>query len=181
MDGEGEWKVRTHGASKRRTWRRLHVAVNKATQQILLACLTTHEFKDCEILEELMAPIDHRRIEQVTGDGAYDAKNCYEWGKRRGIKVVFPPKKGSRIKNHGNLGFDPLQRDQHIRKIRKHGKTGWKVQENYHRRSIAKTAIHRTKRCFGGGLRSRLFENQAVEVAININLLNRWKIPTTCS
>ena len=26
--GEGEWKVRTHGKSKRRTWRKLHVGVD---------------------------------------------------------------------------------------------------------------------------------------------------------
>jgi len=26
--GEGEWKVRTHGKSKRRTWRKLHLAVD---------------------------------------------------------------------------------------------------------------------------------------------------------
>ena len=29
--GEGEWKVRQHGWSKRRTWRKLHIGVNEAT------------------------------------------------------------------------------------------------------------------------------------------------------
>ncbi len=29
--GEGEWKVRQHGYSKRRTWRKLHLGVNEAT------------------------------------------------------------------------------------------------------------------------------------------------------
>jgi len=28
--GEGEWKVRQHGVSKRRTWRKLHLAVDEA-------------------------------------------------------------------------------------------------------------------------------------------------------
>lgn len=35
--GEGEWKVRTHGVGKRRTWRKLHLGVNKATGEILAA------------------------------------------------------------------------------------------------------------------------------------------------
>ncbi|MDE5097707.1 MAG: hypothetical protein O4861_04910 [Trichodesmium sp. St16_bin4-tuft] len=29
--GEGEWKTRVHGVSKRRTWRKLHLGVNEAT------------------------------------------------------------------------------------------------------------------------------------------------------
>ncbi len=33
--GEGEWKTRKHGVSKRRTWRKLHLAVNPDTQEIL--------------------------------------------------------------------------------------------------------------------------------------------------
>ena len=33
--GEGEWKVRLHGLSKRRTWRKLHLAVNEATGEIV--------------------------------------------------------------------------------------------------------------------------------------------------
>ena len=30
--GEGEWKVRQHGSSKRRTWRKLHLSVNTERQ-----------------------------------------------------------------------------------------------------------------------------------------------------
>ena len=33
--GEGEWKVRQHGVSKRRTWRKLHLAVDESTHEIL--------------------------------------------------------------------------------------------------------------------------------------------------
>ena len=32
--GEGEWKMRKHGKSKRRTWRKLHLAVNPYTDEI---------------------------------------------------------------------------------------------------------------------------------------------------
>ncbi len=38
--GEGEWKTRKHGVSKRRTWRKLHLAVNPDTQEIEAEVLT---------------------------------------------------------------------------------------------------------------------------------------------
>ncbi|MCY9879385.1 IS5 family transposase [Vibrio natriegens] len=33
--GEGEWKVKKHGAEKRRTWRKLHLAVDVDTHEVL--------------------------------------------------------------------------------------------------------------------------------------------------
>jgi Transposase DDE domain len=33
--GEGEWKTRQHGVSKRRTWRKLHLPLDEATGEIL--------------------------------------------------------------------------------------------------------------------------------------------------
>ena len=39
--GEGEWKVRKHGAGKHRTWMKLHLAADETTQQIQAVTLTT--------------------------------------------------------------------------------------------------------------------------------------------
>ena len=38
--GEGEWKVRQHGWSSRRTWRKLRLGLNEATGEILAQTLT---------------------------------------------------------------------------------------------------------------------------------------------
>lgn len=46
--GEGEWKVRAHGKSKRRTWRKLHLVVNPATQEIEAEVLTENSGHDAE-------------------------------------------------------------------------------------------------------------------------------------
>jgi Transposase DDE domain len=48
---EGEWKVRTHGASKRRTylpkiWRKLHLVMDAKTQQIIGMSLTKNDVGD---------------------------------------------------------------------------------------------------------------------------------------
>lgn len=40
--GEGEWKVRQHGYSKRRTWRKLHLGVDEETGEILAAVVSTN-------------------------------------------------------------------------------------------------------------------------------------------
>ena len=44
--GEGEWKVRQHGWTKRRTWRKLHVGVNEATGEVVAQTLTSHRIDD---------------------------------------------------------------------------------------------------------------------------------------
>ena len=38
--GQGEWQVRQHGTSQRRTWRKLHLGVDEATGQIVAQTLT---------------------------------------------------------------------------------------------------------------------------------------------
>ncbi len=51
--GEGEWKVRMHGIGKRRTWRKLHIAVNANTGEIEAGVLTTADVHDSEVLDDL--------------------------------------------------------------------------------------------------------------------------------
>ena len=71
--GEGEWKTRVHGVSKRRTWRKLHLAVDEKTGEILVAEVTTNNCHDGDVLESLLEIIEGE-IEQVSGDGAYESK-----------------------------------------------------------------------------------------------------------
>lgn len=40
--GEGEWKVRTHGKSKRRIWRKLYVGIDAETQDFVVCELTSN-------------------------------------------------------------------------------------------------------------------------------------------
>lgn len=75
--GEGEWKTRQHGISKRCTWRKLHLGIDEATGEILSAVVTTNDVHDGAILKDLVEGAD-TDIEQVSGDGAYDQMDCYE-------------------------------------------------------------------------------------------------------
>ena len=99
--GEGEWKVRCHGWSKRRTWRKLHVGVDEANGEIVAAAVTTNDLGDEQLLPELLDQID-ADIVQVSGDGAYDTGACYAAISARKAQAAIPPRRGARIWRHGN-------------------------------------------------------------------------------
>ncbi|NES74225.1 MAG: transposase, partial [Okeania sp. SIO2D1] len=112
-------------------------------------------------------------IAQVSGDGAYDKYKCYETAHQRGIKTTIPPRKNAVIRQHGNCKALPHPRDENLRRIRKIGRKKWKHESGYHRRSLSvcaafrrKTTMFRLKVLFGGKLRRRSFDNQAVELFI---------------
>lgn len=90
--GEGEWKVRQHGVDKRRTWRKLHVGVNEATGEILTAVASTNNLSDDEAFADLLDGVEEK-IEQVSGDGAYDKRKCYDKIATREAKATIPPRK----------------------------------------------------------------------------------------
>jgi hypothetical protein len=170
--GEGEWKTRQHGVSKRRTWRKLHVGVDEATGEILAAVVSTNDIHDGTVLGDILEQIEDP-IEQVSTDGAYDHQDCYNQIAKREAKPVIPPRKDAVIWQHGNCKAPPHPRDENLRYIRKHGRKKWKRDSNYHRRSLAETTMSRFKTIFGGNLSSRNFDNQAVELFIKCAALNR--------
>jgi hypothetical protein len=170
--GEGEWKTRQHGISKRRTWRKLHLGINEETGEIVAAVVTTNDVHDGEVLGDLLEQAEGE-IEQVTTDGAYDHRHCYEEIAGHQAKAVIPPRTDAVIWHHGNCNSPPHPRDENLRYIRKHGRKKWKRDANYHRRSLAETAMFRFKAIFGGKVRSRKFDNQAVELLLQCAALNR--------
>ncbi len=53
--GEGEWKVKKHGTDrKRRVWRKLHIAVDTNTHEIVAAELSLSNVTDAEVLPNLL-------------------------------------------------------------------------------------------------------------------------------
>ncbi len=205
--GEGEWKVRQHGWTRRRTWRKVHLAVDAATHEVRAAALSTPERGDGELLPLLLAQ-EPAPLAQVTGDGGYDEWRCYAAVAARPERprAVFPPPRERRpgqrlrprsrrrrrrreargpwtrrlpaayrlrIRQHGNCAAPPLDRDQHVRAIRRVGRRRWKQQVGYHARSLAETAVSRLKRLFGDRLSSRGFAAQATEVFLRCTALNR--------
>ena len=65
--GEGEWKTRQHGISKRRTWRKLHLGIDEATGEIVSAVVTTNDVHDGNVLRDLVEGIDALRLTKSQG------------------------------------------------------------------------------------------------------------------
>ena len=171
--GEGEWKMRAHGKSKRRTWRKLHLAVNPQTEEIEAETLTENSCDDASQVDPLLDQVP-KSTNLFYGDGAYDKWKVYETLANRGTKAVIPPQRNAKIKQHGNSSQPPLSRDEAIREIRRRGRRHWKASVGYHRRSLSETAMHRMKCCFGDHLKNRLLPNQQSEARIRSKILNKF-------
>ena len=171
--GEGEWKVRQHGISKRRTWRKMHLAVSP-DGEVRAVELTGNNMADCDIASNLLDQ-EGSEIQAVFGDGGYDRKKVYNACRQRKVKrIVIPPQKNAKIIQHGNVrSLSPHPRDENLRAIRKSTGKKWKTSSGYHTRSLVETAMFRFKTIFGDKLNARNFKNQVTECLISLSILNR--------
>jgi hypothetical protein len=171
--GAGEWRSDAYRQPKRRTWRKLHLSVNAASQEIVAECLTSKKRDDADLVSEILAQIDPP-VGKLYGDGAYDRWKLYDALEREEIMPVIPPRRGASIKRHGNCAGKPLARDEALRGIRRLGRRRWKQEVGYHRRSLVETSMSRLKRAFGSRLKNKRFENQQTEARLRCKLLNRF-------
>ena len=171
--GEGEWKMRKHGKSKRRTWRKLHLAVNPASHEIEAETLTENGCDDASQVDDLLDQATNK-VGGFYGDGTYDQRKVYETLEKQGVRAIIPPRRNAKIWRHGNSGGRPLTRDVAIREIRRRGRRQWKEDIGYHRRSLSETAMYRMKCCFGDNLKNRELPNQRTEARIRSKILNKF-------
>jgi hypothetical protein len=123
--GEGEWKVRQHGKAKRRTWCKLHLCVDEKTGEIVVAGASTNNVSDAEMVPWMLEEVPGT-IQQVSGDGSYDQRKCYDAINKRKARAAIPPRRGARIWQHGNTQAERHVRDENLRRIRQVGKKQWK-------------------------------------------------------
>ncbi|MFO4671679.1 IS5 family transposase [Vibrio cholerae] len=176
--GEGEWKVKKHGTDgKRRVWRKLHLAVDTNTHEIIAAELSLSNVTDAEVLPNLLKQT-RRKIVEISGDGAYDTKACYEAIRIKRAVALIPPRDGAAFWERGhprNLGVAC----QKLYGSNKH----WKQRYGYHKRSLSETAMYRVKQLLGGKLSLRDYNAQVGETYAMIKALNKLTglgMPKTC-
>jgi hypothetical protein len=176
--GEGEWKVRQHGYSKRREWRKLHIAMNAKTQEIEAFELTELGTQDWQGFEMVRKKLS-KDIEEIIGDGAYNNFPCYELAEKNHFKLIAPPaKNASTTEERGdkiNKAKKALlkQRDETIKQVRELGRAEWKRKSGYHKRSLVETAMYRMKTLLGNTLSTRKFVNQKIEAHIRCKIINQ--------
>jgi len=169
--GAGQWMEAKHGAKSRRTWRKLHLAVDAACGMIVAQTLTDQDADDPSQVGPLLDQIDDP-IVQVTADGAYDGAPTYQTIAAHGdeIAVVIPPR--STAVPSGEPGV-PTQRDRHLAMIAERGRLAWQATTGYGQRSLVETTMGRYKALIGPRLRARGFAAQRTEAAVSVAVLNR--------
>jgi len=170
--GEGEWKVRKHGAGKHRSWMKLHVAIDIETQEIIGMELTSNSVDDATCAKSIIESIEstERSIRSIRGDGAYDKKKVRKMAYKKNIKQIIPPQRNAVLDRGGKVWMQ--ERDEAIMRLKEIDRKDWKVEVGYHKRSLAETVMFRYKTIHGGQLKSRNIENQKTEVKIKCKILN---------
>jgi hypothetical protein len=172
--GEGEWKVRQHGWTKHRMWRKLHIGVDEKSQLIVCGLLTGNDCGDDKKLPELLDQYDGK-VHQVSADGAYDSHDCFDDITGRGAVATIPPQPNPKHKPKTQEQIRRA-RDKVVWEIQQQGRKEWKEQSGYHRRSLVETAFYRYKQILGGKLSSLKLENQQTEALIRCHALNKMTL-----
>ena len=174
--GHGEWFLRKYGSKRSqkprkdpKQWRKIHIGLDEATQEVIAVVTTERHRHDKIFLPEILDQIEEP-IAQVSLDKGYDYISCYQTVQDRGGFPVIPPRKSAVISKYKSWE----QRNTHLKRIQEAGLETWKKETNYHRRSLAETAMFRLKTIFGPKLHSRSFENQCSEVRLLCRALNTF-------
>ncbi len=166
--GQGEWKVKKHGKGHRRIWRKLHLAVDAKTHEIICADLSLNNVTDSEAFLGLIRQ-SHRKIRCAAADGTYDTRLCHDELRRKNIRELIPPPKGA---GYWPVGY--ADRDRAVADQRLSGSNiRWKWTTEYHRRPIAETAMYRVKQLLGCSLPLRTYDAQVAEAMAMVRALNK--------
>jgi hypothetical protein len=171
---EGEWKVRQQGYSKRRTWRKLHLAICPDSNEILFVKLTDNKTPDHKIYPQFVEATP-KRVKRIYADDAYDREGCYRASFNQGSSPIIPPQKNARYRM--NAPDHQQARNNALLEMSglgggDDGRKHWKNLKSCRRRSLAETGMYRFKTLFGCGMKSRSLQGQQSEAYTKSNALN---------
>lgn len=121
--GAGQWLEEKHGVKSRRGWRKLHLAVDADSGEIIAHSLTDQEAGDASQVEPLLDQVDDE-IRQLTADGAYDGTPTYDAVLRHsaGARIVIPPRSNAVERPNAQAS---CQIEDHIASMQIDGRLKW--------------------------------------------------------
>jgi hypothetical protein len=158
---------------KRRAWRKLHIAVDRETGDILAADLTASQARDAARVPALLSQVEND-LDSFSADRAYDKESVYEavqahdLGRR--TRVIIPPQKNAVLSPATATAMK--DRNRHIREIDRVGRREWHLRSRYSRRSKVENSFYRYKTTLGRDMRARTLAGQRVEARIGCRILN---------
>lgn len=182
VQGETEWYAKKHKKLQRQKWKKLHIAIDHSSQQILGVKTTDSYVHDATHFADVIDTIDSNiKIETIIGDGCYSLHTSHNYAQNKGAKLIAPPHRNSRKKaensDYRHKPETPM-RDAAIDYVRQFdtfedGLCAWKKENDYHRRSLVETAMFRLKTTFGGTINAKLDSTQANLLKIRCLILNK--------
>ena len=171
---EEEWLKLKHKVNQKKAWRKLHLAIDEKTQQIVASELTSLETSDDAMVEPILKSIDHK-ISGVIADRAYDSNRVYndiiKATNNEKVKIIIPGRtNASKICFY--LTSLSKRRTNHKRWFEL-GSYRWQKKTGYNKRSLIETTMMRYKKLIGEKLFSRKFINQKTESTLGSLVLNR--------
>lgn len=168
--GEGEWRAEKYGGKNR--WKKLHLALDPESGQLILAEITDEYVHDTTYLEDALKAAGKRRG-KVLIDGIADSGKCYRLAREYNKTLYTPPKQGAVLRKED--GYE--QRNDAIKVIRGLGndrtaRSIWAKLVGYNRRVVAESMMARWKKLYGGELRSRCAERCKKEVKLKAMIIN---------
>jgi hypothetical protein len=172
MLGEGEWKTKSTAPITDANGAKYTSGGDASTLEIRAMEVTDNSIGDAPILPRLLDQIPaDERIASVSGDGAYDTKDCHEAIASRAAHAIIPTRKNAKPWKTNRCGADA--RNEILRTSRRLGRAIWKKWSGYHRRSLVETKM----RCFkllGERVMARDFDRQVAELQVRAAVLNRF-------
>lgn len=170
--GDGEWQVRKHGTSRRRQWRKVHLAMDTTTSDIRAVEFTPSRDGDSPVLPDLLEQIpEDERIGTVTADGACDTRRCHTAIIARDAEAIIPVRRNGRLWKED--GPAARARNEILRALQRFGRTLWKRWSGYHARSRVEAKM-RCLKALGERIMARDPNRQTAEIHIRIALMNRF-------
>jgi hypothetical protein len=124
------------------------------------------------VLPALLSQIPaNERIASVSGDGAYDTKDCHEAIALRAAQAIIPTFKNAKPWKTNRCGADA--RNDILPATKRLGRAIWKRWSGYHRRSLVEAKMG----CFkllGERVMARDFDRQVAELQVRAAVLNRF-------
>ena len=111
---------------KQRAWRKLHLAVDAGTGEIVASDLTSRRTRDSARVRILLGQIEYR-VASLSADGAYDTKSVYEAAQEkcagRAVRVLIPPGRNARLSPTPSAALK--ERNRNISWISSLGRREW--------------------------------------------------------
>lgn len=170
ISGSGQWEEEKHGTGRRRKWRKLHLAIDEETLEIVATTLTSNKVSDPSEVMPLINQVESE-IDTIKADGAYDQDPLRQELDNLNINSIFPPRIDAILsKDHKH---NPTSRDKAIVRIKKDGREVWEYASGYSKRNLVENAMFRYKNIIGNKMHSKTVKRQDTEVRIGIYILNQ--------